>query len=112
MDGRQGKFWRVAGWLVKLKSRTFEGGYVATMPTGGTGPFTVKVCYGEDASTCCEAAVNFPPCTLSGPSQLDPGGEGMYLPSRGMSGATVTVTGEMTRIRDLSGGTGVVVLYE
>jgi len=77
---------------VTLKSRTFEGGYVATMPTGGAGPFTVQVCYGEDARTCCEAEVDFPPCSLTGPSKLATGEEGEYVPSLGMAGATAVVS--------------------
>jgi hypothetical protein len=55
-----------------LVSRTFEG-YTLRMPSGGSGPFVIQVCYGEDARTCCEAQVNFPPCTLTGPSSLEQG---------------------------------------
>jgi hypothetical protein len=59
------------------------------MPSGGEGPFTVRVCYGDDERTCCEAEVDFPPCYLSGPSELAPGASGTYTPSLGMASATV-----------------------
>lgn len=76
---------------VKLKERT-PAGYKATMPSGGAGPFTVQVCYGKDARQCCETQVNFPPCSLTGPSQLSAGQEGEYVPSLGMSAASATPT--------------------
>lgn len=84
-----------------LVSRTFEGGYIARMPSGGGGPFTVKVCYGESEDTCCEATVAFPDCVLEGPDELEPGIEGTYVPSLGMSGASVSVGGEMVFVRNL-----------
>jgi len=84
-----------------LSSRTFESGYVAKMPSGGAGPFTVKVCYGETEGTCCEAEVDFPPCTLEGPTELEPGVEGTYVPSLGMSGASVVCSGGMEFARNL-----------
>lgn len=84
-----------------IVSRTFEGGYVARMPNGGGGPFTVKVCYGESEDTCCEAQVAFPPCALEGPTLLDPGVEGTYVPSLGMVGASVSVGGDMEFVRNL-----------
>lgn len=84
---------------VKLKSRTFEGGYTATMPTGGEGPFKVRVCYGEDERTCCEAQVDFPACSLSGPSSLNPGVESLYTPSAGMEGASCVCSGDMELVR-------------
>lgn len=74
-----------------LKERT-PAGYKATMPSGGAGPFTVQVCYGKDARQCCEKQVNFPPCSLTGPSQLSVGQEGEYVPSLGMSAASATPT--------------------
>jgi hypothetical protein len=76
-----------------LVSRTFEGGYTAKMPDGGAGPFTIQVCYGEDARTCCEAEVDFPACSLSGPSSLAQGEEGEFVPSLGMSAAEAVVDG-------------------
>lgn len=76
---------------LKLKERT-PAGYKATMPSGGAGPFTVQVCYGKDARQCCEKQVNFPPCSLTGPSQLSAGQEGEYVPSLGMSAASATPT--------------------
>ena len=82
---------------VTLKSRTFDGGYVATMPTGGTGPFTVKVCYGANETQCCETQVSYPDCYLTGPSELAPGAEAEYKPSLGMAGATITGTMEEVR---------------
>lgn len=74
-----------------LVSRTPQEGYKWRMPSGGEGPFTVRVCYGSDAQQCCEAQVDFPLCTLSGPSRLGPKDEGKYVPSLGMAGATATV---------------------
>jgi hypothetical protein len=89
---------------IPLKSRTFVDGYVATMPTGGAGPFTVRVCYGETPESCCEAQVDFPPCSLSGPTELDPGDEGVYIPSAGVTGASCTCSGDMTIVRATSVG--------
>lgn len=82
-----------------------SAGYVLKMPTGGQGPFTIKVCYGEDEASCCEAQVDFPPCSLSGVTELDPGVESLYLPSSGMEGATCTCGGDMEYVR--LGGYGV-----
>jgi hypothetical protein len=81
--------WKGGG--VDLIERT-PAGYKAKMPSGGAGPFTVQVCYGKDARQCCEKQVNFPPCSLTGPSQLSAGQEGEYVPSLGMSAASATVT--------------------
>lgn len=78
-------------------------GYRAKMPTGGSGPFVVKVCYGETAATCCETTVNFPACTVSGPSSLAQGEEGLFVPSNGMTGATATVSG-MVLVRSSAEG--------
>lgn len=80
-----------------LVSRTFEG-YTLRMPSGGSGPFVIQVCYGEDARTCCEAQVNFPPCTLTGPSSLEQGEEGVFVPSLGMTGVSAIGDG-MTIVR-------------
>jgi hypothetical protein len=74
-------------------------GYRAKMPTGGAGPFTVKVCYGAEAATCCETTVNFPACTLSGPDELNPGAEGYYIPSAGIDGANCVCSGDMEYMR-------------
>lgn len=82
---------------VTLVSRDFATGYHATMPSGGTGPFAVKVCYGEGESQCCETTVDYPACYLTGPSELAPGAEAEYKPSLGVSGATVTGTMEEVR---------------
>lgn len=82
---------------VTLVSRDFATGYHATMPSGGTGPFTVKVCYGEGESQCCETTVDYPACYLTGPSELAPGAEAEYKPSLGMAGATITGTMEQVR---------------
>ncbi|MGE4442128.1 MAG: Ig-like domain-containing protein [Desulfomicrobium sp.] len=76
-----------------------EAGYVLKMPTGGQGPFTIRVCYGEEESDCCEAEVDFPPCSLSGVTELDPGVESLYLPSAGMEGAACTCSGDMEFVR-------------
>jgi hypothetical protein len=86
-----------------LVSRDFTTGYTLRMPTGGAGPFTVKVCYSEDDSNCCETTVNFPACTVSGPSSLAQGEEGLFVPSNGMTGATATVSG-MVLVRSSSEG--------
>lgn len=81
--------WKGGG--VDLIERT-PAGYKAKMPSGGAGPFTVQVCYGKDARQCCEKQVNFPPCSLTGPSKLSAGQEGEFVPSLGMSAASATVT--------------------
>ena len=78
-------------------SRTIQEGYKFKMPTGGSGPFKVRACYGSAQSQCCEAQVAFPPCTISGPSELAPGAEAEYTPSLGMTGASVTGTMEEVR---------------
>jgi hypothetical protein len=88
----------VSGDLVKV-SRDFTTGYTLRMPTGGAGPFKVKVCYSEDESNCCEAQVDFPPCSLSGPSSLTPGTESLYTPSAGMDGASCVCSGDMELVR-------------
>lgn len=75
-----------------LVSRTVQEGYKFRMPTGGSGPFTVRACYGSNQSQCCEADVDFPPCYLTGPSELAPGAEGEYVPSLGMAGAAIVGT--------------------
>lgn len=80
-------------------SRDFATGYTLRMPTGGQGPFTIRVCYGEEEDSCCEAEVDFPPCTLSGQNQLNPGVESLYLPSAGMTGAVCTCGGDMEFVR-------------
>jgi hypothetical protein len=105
-DGK-GNSGEVSGALEKV-SRTFEDGYVMRMPTGGMGPFTIRVCYGDEDSDCCEAEVDFPPCTLSGPTQLDPGVESVYLPSAGMTGAACTCGGDMEFVRLGAYGVGFV----
>lgn len=87
----------VVGAFAPPVSRDFATGYTLRMPTGGTGPFTVKVCYGENSTQCCEATVNYPPCYLTGPSELAPGAEAEYKPSLGVSGATVAGTMEEVR---------------
>lgn len=71
-------------------SRNYETGYTLKMPTGGSGEFKVRVCYGEDERTCCEAQVSWPPCSISGPSSLAQGQEGEFVPSLGMTGAGAT----------------------
>ena len=90
-----------------IVSRTAEG-YTARMPSGGGGPFLVKVCYGATEDTCCEAHVAFPPCTLAGPTQLEAGTEGTYVPSLGMVGATVVCSGGMEFVRNLAYDVGFV----
>jgi hypothetical protein len=89
-------------------SRDFVTGYRLRMPTGGQGPFTIRVCYGDTPESCCEAQVDFPPCSLSGPTLLEPGVEGTYVPSLGMEGASVVVGGEMQFVRNLLYGVGFV----
>lgn len=90
---------------LNLKERTSFNGYKATMPSGGKGPFVVKVCYGDDERTCCETTVDFPPCSLTGPDHLSQGEEGAFVPSLGMSEATAVVR-NMEPARN--GGTGFV----
>ena len=83
---------------LSLMSRTPDG-YTLVMPSGGTGPFTVQVCYGSDARQCCEAEVNFPPCNISGPNDAAWGEEVVMSPGAGaMTGATATVNG-LTLVR-------------
>jgi len=103
--GNNGQF---MGGALKLTERTPTGGYKAVMPTGGAGPFTIKVCYGETEDTCCEAEVDFPPCSVSGVTTLDPGVESVYLPSAGMEGASCTCGGDMEFVRVGSYGVGFV----
>jgi hypothetical protein len=88
------------GTALTLVSKS-SAGYVLRMPTGGQGPFTIRVCYGETEDSCCEAEVDFPPCVLEGPEQLESGKEGTYVPSLGMVGASVSVGGEMEFVRNL-----------
>lgn len=88
--GNNGMFKSVNG--PTLTERTPDGGYKAVMPSGGTGPFTVQVCYGDDARQCCETEVDFPPCSISGPSELAQGQEGEFVPSLGMTGAAAVPT--------------------
>lgn len=76
---------------LNLISRTAQEGYKFRMPTGGAGPFTVRVCYGAQQDQCCEAEVDYPPCGLTGPDTLAPGAEGEYTPGLGMTGATAAV---------------------
>lgn len=85
-----------------LVSRTVQEGYKFRMPTGGSGPFTVRACYGSNQSQCCEADVDFPSCYLTGPSELAPGAEAEYTPSLGMAGATITGTMELARTTETS----------
>lgn len=87
----------VVGAFAPPVSRDFATGYTLRMPTGGAGPFTVKVCYGENQSQCCETQVDYPPCYLTGPSELAPGAEAEYTPSLGMAGAAIT--GTMVKVR-------------
>lgn len=89
-------------------SRDFATGYTLRMPTGGQGPFTIRVCYGEAEESCCEAEVDFPPCSLSGVTELDTGVESLYLPSSGMEGATCTCGGDMEYVRLGAYGVGFV----
>ena len=100
VDGK-GNSGEVSGDLA-LVSRDFTAGYTLRMPTGGQGPFGIKICYGETDDSCCEAEVNFPPCTFSGPSTLNPGAEGSFVPSLGMAGAAVAVSGDMLFVRNMA----------
>jgi hypothetical protein len=104
-DGKSNSAEISGGSGLTFVSRDFENGYTLRMPTGGQGPFTITVCYGEGAASCCEAQVDFPPCSLSGQDQLNPGVESLYLPSAGMEGATCTCGGDMEFVR--LGGYGV-----
>jgi hypothetical protein len=97
VDGK-GNSGEVSGGL-DLVSRDFENGYTLRMPTGGQGPFTIRVCYGEDEASCCEADVDFPPCSLSGATTLEPGVESLYMPSAGMEGAVCSCGGDMEFVR-------------
>jgi hypothetical protein len=88
------------GTALALVSKS-SAGYVLRMPTGGQGPFMITVCYGEESESCCEAQVDFPPCTPEGPTLLEPGAEGTYVPSLGMAGASVVCSGEVVFVRNL-----------
>ena len=103
--GNNGHF---IGGALTLTERTPSGGYKAVMPTGGAGPFTIRVCYGETEESCCEAQVDFPPCTLSGLTTLSPGAESIYMPSAGMTGAVCTTGGDMEFVRLGAYGVGFV----
>lgn len=104
-DGKGNSAEVSGGSALTLVSRDFENGYTLRMPTGGQGPFTIKVCYGEDEASCCEAQVDFPPCSVSGVTTLEPGVESLYMPSAGMEGAVCTCSGGMEFVR--LGGYGV-----
>lgn len=104
-DGKGNSAEVSGGNALTFVSRDFETGYTLRMPTGGQGPFTIRVCYGETDDSCCEATVDFPPCSLSGVTTLTPGTEAIYLPSAGMEGATCTCGGDMEYVR--LGGYGV-----
>jgi hypothetical protein len=107
-DGKGNSAEVSGGNALTFVSRDFATGYTLRMPTGGQGPFTIKVCYGETEDTCCEAEVDFPPCSLSGVTTLEPGVESLYLPSAGMTGATCTCGGDMEFVRLGAYGTGFV----
>lgn len=104
-DGKGNSAEVVGGSALTFVRRTFEDGYTLRMPTGGQGPFTIRVCYGEDEASCCEAQVDFPPCSLSGLTTLAPGVETLYMPSAGMEGAVCTCGGDMEYVR--LGGYGI-----
>ena len=104
-DGKGNSAEVSGGNALTFVSRDFETGYRLRMPTGGQGPFPIKVCYGETEDSCCEAEVDFPPCSLSGVTTLEPGVESLYLPSAGMDGAVCTCGGDMEFVR--IGGYGV-----
>jgi hypothetical protein len=103
--GNNGQF---MGGALTITERTPTGGYKAVMPTGGEGPFTIKVCYGETEDTCCEATVDFPPCSVSGVDTLNPGVESIYVPSAGMTGAACVCSGDMEFVRNAPYDTGFV----
>jgi hypothetical protein len=103
--GNSGEF---RGGGLTLIERTPTTGYKAIMPSGGSGPFTIQVCYGEDARTCCEAQVDFPSCSISGPTEMEPGAEGSFIPSLGMVGAAVSVTGDLQFVRNMAYDVGFV----
>ena len=107
-DGKGNSAEVSGGSALTFVSRDFENGYTLRMPTGGAGPFTIRVCYGETEESCCEAEVDFPPCTLEGPMELEPGVEGAFVPSLGMLGASVVVGGEMEFVRNLPYNVGFV----
>ncbi len=104
-DGKGNSAEVTGGNALTFVSRDFETGYTMRMPTGGQGPFTIKVCYGEEESDCCEAQVDFPPCSLSGVTTLEPGVESLYMPSAGMEGAVCSCSGDMEFVR--VGGYGI-----
>lgn len=104
-DGKTNSAEVSGGSALTFVSRDFETGYHLRMPTGGQGPFTIRVCYGETPESCCDEQVDFPPCSLSGVDTLTPGTEALYLPSAGMEGAVCTCGGDMEFVR--LGGYGV-----
>lgn len=103
-DGKGNSAELSGGNALTFVSRDFETGYRLRMPTGGEGPFTIRVCYGETEDSCCEAEVDFPPCSLSGLTTLAPGAESLYMPSAGMTGASCTCSGDMSLVRASSVG--------
>jgi hypothetical protein len=107
-DGKGNSAEVAGGSALTFVRRTFEDGYTLRMPTGGQGPFTIRVCYGEEPESCCEAQVDFPPCSLSGLTTLAPGAESIYLPSAGMDGAVCTCGGDMEFVRLGAYGVGFV----
>lgn len=107
-DGKGNSAEVSGGNALTFVSRDFATGYRLRMPTGGQGPFTIRVCYGETEESCCEAQVDFPPCTLSGLTTLAPGAESLYMPSAGMEGAVCTCGGDMEFVRLGAYGVGFV----
>ena len=107
-DGKSNSAEISGGSGLTFVSRDFVTGYTLRMPTGGQGPFTIRVCYGETEDSCCEAQVDFPPCSLSGQDQLNPGVESLYMPSAGMTGAVCTCGGDMEFVRLGAYGVGFV----
>lgn len=107
-DGKGNSAEVSGGNALTFVSRDFVTGYRLRMPTGGQGPFTIRVCYGDTPESCCEAQVDFPPCSLSGLTTLAPGVETIYLPSAGMTGAVCTCGGDMEYVRLGAYGVGFV----
>lgn len=107
-DGKGNSAEVSGGNALMFVSRDFESGYTLRMPTGGQGPFTIRVCYGEGEESCCEAEVDFPPCSLSGLTSLAPGVETIYMPSAGMEGAACVCGGDMEFVRLGAHGIGFV----
>lgn len=103
----RGNVGQESGDLV-LVSRTVQEGYKFRMPMGGSGPFTVRVCYGPQQQQCCEAQVDYAPCSLSGPTELSPGDEAYYIPSAGLDGAACVCGGDMEFVRMAPLGTAFV----